>query len=47
MPYKILVIPGDGIGPEVVEAALYVIKSAAAKYGVLQVEYVQVAEGSA
>ncbi|RFA92379.1 isocitrate/isopropylmalate dehydrogenase family protein [Pyrobaculum aerophilum] len=34
MPYKILVIPGDGIGPEVVEAALYVIKSAAAKYGV-------------
>ncbi|ACB39770.1 isocitrate/isopropylmalate dehydrogenase family protein [Pyrobaculum neutrophilum] len=34
MPYKVLVIPGDGIGPEVVEAALYVINAAAAKYGV-------------
>ena len=34
MPYKVLVIPGDGVGPEVVEAALYVIKAAASKYGV-------------
>lgn len=34
MPYKVLVIPGDGIGPEVVEAALHVINAAAAKYGV-------------
>jgi 3-isopropylmalate dehydrogenase len=34
MPYKVLVIPGDGIGPEVVEAALYVINATARKYGV-------------
>ncbi|ABO09022.1 isocitrate/isopropylmalate dehydrogenase family protein [Pyrobaculum calidifontis] len=34
MPYKVLVIPGDGIGPEVVEAAMYVVNAAAAKFGV-------------
>lgn len=34
MVYKLLVIPGDGIGPEVVEAAMYVINAASAKYGV-------------
>lgn len=34
MPYKILVIPGDGIGPEVVKAAMYVINAASSKYGI-------------
>jgi len=34
MPYKVLVIPGDGIGPEVVEAAMYVVNASAAKFGV-------------
>jgi len=34
MPYKVLIIPGDGIGPEVVDAALYVIKAAAERFGV-------------
>jgi len=34
MPYKVLVIPGDGVGPEVVEAAMYVVNAAAAKFGV-------------
>lgn len=34
MVYKLLVIPGDGIGPEVVEAAMYVINAASAKFGV-------------
>jgi len=34
MSYKVLVIPGDGIGPEVVEAALYVIKAVAEKFKV-------------
>lgn len=33
-PYRLLVIPGDGIGPEVVESAMYVINTAAARYGV-------------
>lgn len=32
--YKIAVIPGDGIGKEVVEAALLPIRAAVAKYGV-------------
>jgi 3-isopropylmalate dehydrogenase len=34
MPYKVLVIPGDGIGPEVVDVALKVIDAAARKFGV-------------
>ncbi|MCU7788708.1 isocitrate/isopropylmalate dehydrogenase family protein [Pyrobaculum sp. 3827-6] len=34
MPYRLLVIPGDGIGPEVVEAAMHVIRAAASRYGV-------------
>lgn len=34
MPYKLLVIPGDGIGPEVVEAAMYVINAAASRYSI-------------
>jgi 3-isopropylmalate dehydrogenase len=34
MPYKVLVIPGDGIGPEVVDAALKVINAAAQRFGV-------------
>jgi 3-isopropylmalate dehydrogenase (EC 1.1.1.85) len=34
MPYKVLVIPGDGIGPEVVDAALRVIDAAARRFGV-------------
>ena len=31
--YKIAVIPGDGIGPEVIEAAMPVLDRAAAKQG--------------
>ena len=31
--YKIAVIPGDGIGPEVIEAAMPVLDRAAAKHG--------------
>jgi 3-isopropylmalate dehydrogenase len=34
MPYKVLVIPGDGIGPEVVDAALEVVNAAARRFGV-------------
>ncbi|MCI4446695.1 MAG: isocitrate/isopropylmalate dehydrogenase family protein [Pyrobaculum sp.] len=34
MPYKVLVIPGDGIGPEVVDAALEVVYAAARRFGV-------------
>lgn len=34
MQYKVLVIPGDGIGPEVVDAALRVIDAAARRFGV-------------
>ncbi len=31
-PYRIAVLPGDGIGPEVVDAALQVLDAAAARY---------------
>ncbi len=34
MPYRVLVIPGDGIGPEVVDAALKVIEATARRFGV-------------
>jgi 3-isopropylmalate dehydrogenase len=34
MPYKVLVIPGDGIGPEVVDAALEVVNAAVRRFGV-------------
>ena len=34
MAKKVLVIPGDGIGPEVVNAAMYVIAAASSKYKV-------------
>ena len=32
MSYKIALLPGDGIGPEVTEAAVKVIKTAASKF---------------
>ena len=32
MSYKIALLPGDGIGPEVTDAAVKVIKAAAAKF---------------
>jgi 3-isopropylmalate dehydrogenase len=42
MPYKVLVIPGDGIGPEVVDAALEVVNAAARRFGVdLEIKTVQ------
>ena len=33
MNYKIAVVPGDGIGPEVVEQALRVLDKIGEKYG--------------
>ena len=40
---KFLVLPGDGIGPEIVEAAVQVLKSADAKFGLgLQFDYDEV-----
>jgi len=33
MSYKIAVLPGDGVGPEVAEQAVIILKAAAAKYG--------------
>jgi 3-isopropylmalate dehydrogenase len=47
MPYRVLVVPGDGIGPEVVEAALYVINATARKYGVeLELKAAEAGDGA-
>ena len=46
MTYRVVVIPGDGIGPEVVAAALGVLRKAAAKGGV-NIEYEHCLAGGA
>ncbi len=46
MNYKIAVIPGDGIGPEIVREARKVLDAAAAKYG-FELEYTELLMGGA
>lgn len=46
MKYRIAVIPGDGIGPEIVEQACRVLDAAAAKYG-FELEYTKLLMGGA
>ena len=46
MAHKIAVIPGDGIGPEIVREARRVLDSAAGKYG-FELEYTQLLMGGA
>ncbi|MCD7818341.1 MAG: 3-isopropylmalate dehydrogenase [Lachnospiraceae bacterium] len=46
MSYKIAVIPGDGIGPEIVKQAKRVLDAAAAKYG-FELEYTELLMGGA
>lgn len=45
--YKVTLIPGDGIGPEVVKAAVKVLDSVTRKLGTFQVEYEEVLAGGA
>lgn len=45
--YKVTLIPGDGIGPEVVKAAIKVLDSVTRKLGTFQVEYEEVLAGGA
>ncbi|MEM4700137.1 MAG: isocitrate/isopropylmalate dehydrogenase family protein [Candidatus Nezhaarchaeales archaeon] len=45
--YKIAVVPGDGVGPEVVEAALYVLESLQDVVKGLSLEFVVVEAGDA
>jgi 3-isopropylmalate dehydrogenase len=33
MPFRITVLPGDGVGPEVVDAAIFVLRAATARFG--------------
>jgi tartrate dehydrogenase/decarboxylase/D-malate dehydrogenase len=44
--YKVAVIPGDGIGPEVVSASVEVLEACAARYGGFAVEFVNLDWGS-
>lgn len=46
MNYKIAVIPGDGIGPEIVREAVKVLDAAGKKYG-FQLDYTEVLMGGA
>lgn len=46
MNYKIAVIPGDGIGPEIVKEAVKVLDAAGEKYG-FQLDYTEVLMGGA
>ncbi|MCI5995871.1 MAG: 3-isopropylmalate dehydrogenase [Blautia sp.] len=46
MSYKIALIPGDGIGPEIVREAVKVLDAAGNKYG-FQLEYTEVLMGGA
>ena len=46
MNYKIGVIPGDGIGPEIVKEARRVLDTAAEKYG-FSLEYTELLMGGA
>ncbi|MCC8068078.1 MAG: 3-isopropylmalate dehydrogenase, partial [Clostridiales bacterium] len=46
MSYKIAVIPGDGIGPEIVKQARRVLDQAAAKFG-FELEYTELLMGGA
>ncbi|MCC8018131.1 MAG: 3-isopropylmalate dehydrogenase [Lachnospiraceae bacterium] len=46
MSYKIAVIPGDGIGPEIVKQARRVLDAAAVKYG-FELEYTELLMGGA
>lgn len=45
--YKVTLIPGDGIGPEVVKAAVKVLDSVTRKLGTFQIEYEEVLAGGA
>ena len=45
--YKVILIPGDGIGPEVVKAAVKVLDSVTRKLGTFQIEYEEVLAGGA
>ena len=46
MNYKIAVIPGDGIGPEIVREAKKVLDAAGKKYG-FQLDYTELLMGGA
>ena len=46
MGYKIAVIPGDGIGPEIVREARNVLDAAGKKYG-FSLDYTEVLMGGA
>ena len=46
MGYKITVIPGDGIGPEIVREAVKVLDAAGEKYG-FRLDYTEVLMGGA
>ena len=46
MAHKIAVIPGDGIGPEIVREARKVLDAAAGKYG-FELEYTELLMGGA
>ena len=45
--YKVTLIPGDGIGPEVIKAAVKVLDSVTRKLGTFQIEYEEVLAGGA
>ena len=42
MDYKIAVLAGDGIGPEIVEQAIKVLKAIGKKYNIRKIETVSV-----
>ncbi|MEM4700146.1 MAG: isocitrate/isopropylmalate family dehydrogenase, partial [Candidatus Nezhaarchaeales archaeon] len=44
--YKVAVIPGDGVGPEVVEAALYVLRRLEEAYGRVGFDFVFIEAGA-
>lgn len=46
-PYQIAVLPGDGIGPEVMEAALLVLEKAVRATGGLQLQFTPLQAGAA
>ena len=45
--YRIAVVPGDGIGPEVIREGLKVLRGALAKSGAPECAFVEVAAGAA
>ena len=47
MTYTIALLPGDGIGPEIMRSALLVLKNAAQRHGKLDLEFVDVAASAA